>query len=251
MPAVVLLTAKGESGQIAAQYLARQFPDFIAIVEQPESRGLFLRRRLKRLGAVTVFGQILFMVWTRMQARRSRARIVAIHRSVVSGERGRFPIIEVPSANSPECIEALKHIGPAVVLVDGTRILSADVMKSVPAPFVNYHAGITPRYRGVHGGYWALASGDAAHCGATVHLIDEGIDTGAVLYQVPIAPVPDDNFSTYPHLQLAAALPLLAQAANDAIAGRLSPTQGPGPSRLWSHPTIWGYLATGLRRGVW
>jgi hypothetical protein len=23
------------------------------------------------------------------------------------------------------------------------------------------------------------------------------------------------------------------------------------PSRLWSHPTIWGYLATGLRRGVW
>jgi hypothetical protein len=23
------------------------------------------------------------------------------------------------------------------------------------------------------------------------------------------------------------------------------------PSRLWSHPTLWAYVRTGVRRGVW
>ena len=54
-----------------------------------------------------------------------------------------------------------------------------------------------------------------------------------------------DNFWTYLYLQLAAALPLLVQAARDAIAGKLQVHPKGQPSRLWSHPTIWTYLATG------
>jgi hypothetical protein len=52
-------------------------------------------------------------------------------------------------------------------------------------------------------------------------------------------------------LQLALALPMLAQAAEDAMADRLAPHGSDLPSRLWSHPTIWAYFANGLRRGVW
>ena len=36
----------------------------------------------------------------------------------------------------------------------------------------------------MNGGYWALASGDAADFGATVHWSIAGVDTGGVLYQV-------------------------------------------------------------------
>ncbi len=103
----------------------------------------------------------------------------------------------------------------------------------------------------MHGGYWALAEGDAENFGSTVHLVDEGIDSGGILYQARAKPGPRDNFSTYPYLQLALALPMLAQAAEDAFAGRLAPRGSDLPSRLWSHPTIWAYLANGLRRGVW
>jgi hypothetical protein len=60
-----------------------------------------------------------------------------------------------------------------------------------------------------------------------------------------------DNYSTYPYLQLAAALPLLERAARDAIAGSLRPQRVDLPSRLWSHPTLWAYVRTGVRRGVW
>src|SRR5262249_22864046 len=118
-------------------------------------------------------------------------------------------------------------------------------------PFINYHAGITPKYRGVHGGYWAQAEGDPGNFGVTVHLVDRGIDTGEVLYQERLAPSADDNYSTLPYLQLGAALPLLERAARDAVNGTLRPEKLDLPSKLWSHPTLWQYIKTGLRRGVW
>ena len=67
----------------------------------------------------------------------------------------------------------------------------------------------------------ATGRGDVEHCGVTVRLIGERIDTGGVHYQPHVAPAAADNFSTYLYLQLAAALPLLVQAARNAIAGKL------------------------------
>src|SRR5262249_40468966 len=177
---VVLLTAQGESGRMTATYLARRFPDLAVIIEQPESRRTFLKRRIKNLGWFTVFGQLAFMGLQGFQQRSSYARISEICRQY--GLSADVPpdvdIIHISSANSAMCIERLVRLDPVVVLVAGTRILRRVVLQSVKAPFINYHAGITPLYRGVHGGYWALAERDAANCGVTVHLVDEGIDTG-------------------------------------------------------------------------
>jgi len=250
MAQVVLLTSEGASGAIAARYLAAQFPDIAVICEATEPRWLFIRRRIRRLGVATVLGQVAFMVLQRFQQRGSQPRIADICAPMSNGADP--AVTHVTSVNSPECRAALRELRPGVVLVMGTRIIKAEVLAETAAPFINYHAGITPKYRGVHGGYWALAEGDAGNFGVTVHVVDAGIDTGGILYQERIRPGTADNFSTFPYLQLAAGLPLLAKAARDALAGRLS-LQGATtlPSRLWSHPTIWHYLATGFRRGVW
>ena len=247
---VVLLSAGGESGEIAVRYLAAHFDDLAVIVEGPESRLLFLRRRLKRLGLVTVAGQVAFMLFQRVQQRMARARIRAILARLGPG-KSPTTTEHVASVNTADCIARLRKLDPAVVLVMGTRIISREVLRAVAVPFVNYHAGITPKYRGVHGGYWALAQADPENCGSTAHLVDEGIDSGAVLFQARVQPETGDNFSTYPYLQLAAGLPLLVQAAEEARAGHLMPQPSNLPSRLWSHPTLWGYFTTGLRHGVW
>ena len=255
MPAekVVLLTSEGESGRVAARYLAARFPALTVIVETPVSRSLLLRRRIRRLGFVHVGGQLAFMLFQRIQQRRSRSRIAEIVRE--ADLDARWPddrqIIRVRSVNSPECMRHLQQLQPRAILVIGTRIIAGDVLRSVDAPFINYHAGVTPKYRGVHGGYWAKAVGDDDNFGVTVHLVDEGIDTGAVLYQARPATSATDNYSTYPYLQLASALPLLERSARDAIAGTLRPQRVDMPSRLWSHPTLWAYIQTGLRRGRW
>ena len=117
-----------------------------------------------------------------------------------------------------------------VAVLDRTRVVDR-----VDAPFVNVHAGITPLYRGVHGGYWALASGDRGNCGVTVHLVDEGVDTGGILGQARVDPGPHDDFSTYPLLQLAAGLPLLLEVLPAVAAGQARTLPPPlGESRLWT-----------------
>ena len=87
-------------------------------------------------------------------------------------------IRRVRSVNNNDTINLLRDINPNAVVVNGTRIISKKVLSCIDAPFINTHLGITLKYRGVHGGYWALANGDPDNYGVTVHLIDVGIDTG-------------------------------------------------------------------------
>ena len=108
-----------------------------------------------------------------------------------------------------------------MVVVSGTRIIAARVLNCVPAVFINMHAGITPLYRGVHGGYWALVERNVDACGVTVHEVDTGVDTGRILGQTRITPNGEDNFVTYGFLQQAAGLPLLKRAIRDACDGQL------------------------------
>ncbi len=250
---VVFLTSGNDLGRIAARRLAATFPDLKIIVERPVGRAELARRRIRRLGVVHVAGQVAFIALARLLASASQRRIAEILRQNQLDPR--WPDgcerIEVPSVNSPECLAALARLDPRVVLLLGTRIIERATLAAIKAPLINYHAGITPKYRGVHGGYWAKAEDDLANFGVTVHLVDPGIDTGAVLYQARLAPTARDNYATFPYLQLAAVLPLVEQAARDALAGQLKPQSVDLPSRLWSHPTIWGYLAAGLRKGAW
>src|SRR5262245_984719 len=250
---VVLLTGGAEPGGRPARYLAAGLPALPVFVDNSMSRSLVLRRRIRRLGLVHVGGQLAFMLFQRMQQQAAKRRITEIVQ--VAGLDARWPdereIIRVLSVNSPECIGHLQRLQPQAILVVGTRIIAREGLRAVDAPYINYHAGITPKYRGVHGGYWAKAEGDQDNFGVTVHLVDEGIDTGGVLYQTRLAPTAQDNYSTYPYLQLAAALPLLERAASDAMAGALRPQKVDLPSRLWSHPTLWHYIKIGWRSGVW
>src|SRR5262249_19600126 len=181
------------------------------IVEPPISRLVLLKRRLRRLGAIRVAGQLAFMAFQRLQqwsARRRIAELVRIHQFKTEWPR-LHATLRVDSVNSPECIARLRTCDPQVVLVVGTRVIDSAMLTGTAAPFINYHSGITPKYRGVHGGYWAIAEAEPGNFGVTVHLVDAGIDTGGVLYQARLIPTARGHFSTYPYLQLPAALPFL------------------------------------------
>ena len=226
--------------------------DHVVIESQISSRTL-LAARARRLGRLTVAGQIAFRVAIqplvdRLSRRRNEEILAAagLDSTPAPAER----ITHVPSVNAPETAAALERLEPRVVVVAGTRIIGRELLESSAAVFVNMHAGITPRYRGVHGGYWALACGDPEHCGVTVHVVDPGVDTGDVIAQASIDPTRRDTFATYPQLQLVAGLPLLLDAVRAVLEGRLEQHPALGPSRQWYHPTAWGYLATWLRRGV-
>ncbi len=224
------------------------------VVEERIPRERLLRARVRRLGVVTVLGQVAFqaILAPYLRARSAtRAGEIARQHGLRDAPLPMGAVVHVPSVNVSSTIDILRGLSPRVVLLSGTRIVSRDVLRGVAAPFLNVHAGITPLYRGVHGGYWALAQGDRKHCGVTVHLVDEGIDTGGIVAQATIEPTGADDITTYPLLQLAAAVPLVRRAVDDAQRGTLRSIPPPaGRSRVWSHPTLWGYLYRRLTRGV-
>lgn len=255
---VVLLAGDGSSTRIVYHALRAGLPTDVrleAIVEMPVSRALLLKRRVKRLGAVAVAGQLLFMTGVVPLLRRTERRRVAeiLHAHGLRDEPLPASAHRVSSANCAEARALLRSLDPAVVVVNGTRILTRETLAATAAPFVNMHAGITPAYRGVHGGFWALAEGRPDLVGTTIHRVDEGIDTGTVVEQAYFAVTPADSFWTYPYLHTAAGIPALLRAVRAVLdAGALPsvPHDAALPSVLRYHPTLWTYLAARVRRGV-
>jgi folate-dependent phosphoribosylglycinamide formyltransferase PurN len=251
---VVLLVDNSDLSRIIYHALDAEFHIEAVVREARTQRLELLSKRVKKLGFRTVLGQIVFvlfvMPWLRLEGRRRRREILTQY------GMNDFPlpsqcVVDVPTVNSDETIRLLQNLRPKVILVNGTRILEEKLLNATTAMLLNTHVGITPRYRGVHGGYWALASGDPDHCGVTVHKIDKGIDTGDIVAQVIIRPKCTDNFSTYPLLQIANAIPLLKHAIHDALTGNLETVLSQdATSRLWSHPTVFQYLKTRFSLGV-
>jgi methionyl-tRNA formyltransferase len=223
------------------------------MLETPESKTQLLRRRARRQGWISVAGQVGTMLLTRLGKHlfAKHAERIAAENGLETAPRAGQAIVHVSSANSQEFLNAIEALKPAVVLLAGCRLLSRQTLAAMPCPVLNYHAGITPKYRGMNGGYWALANGDAENFGATVHLVDAGIDTGAVLHQVRGSPKPGDNLMLYPLRLAALSREICISAIEDALAGRLNPIETGLPSSQWYHPPIWSYLWNGMRRGVW
>lgn len=250
---VVMLAIDDEFTRMIYHALAARVEVSAVILENRAPLRSLVARRVRKLGLTTVAGQVLFRLlivpWLRRTSRK-RAAAILHDAGLVSSPIPTEKVHRVPSVNALETGDLLASLAPAVVAVNGTRIIQKSILARCPGAVINMHAGITPAYRGVHGGYWALWQGAPERCGVTIHRVDEGIDTGAVVSQAVIRPGIEDSFTTYQLLQWAAGVPLLVEAVVAAREGRLQSRPGTGPSRLWSHPTLWGYLWARWTRSV-
>jgi methionyl-tRNA formyltransferase len=251
---IVLLCGPGPSTGAVYNALVAEFGSVRVIMEEPVSRLQMAKRRAAKLGFFQTAGQMAFAAAVvPFLSRASRRRIEEIKSEFgLRTEMSETAITRVANVNTSEARDELRSADPAVVVVNGTRIIGVETLSAVDVPFINTHAGITPLYRGVHGGYWALAEGRRDLVGTTVHYVDRGIDTGRIIAQAFFEVTDMDNFATYPYLHTAAGISILVPAVRDALAGEPA-TATPEmqlESKLRHHPTIWGYIWNRLRRGV-
>lgn len=250
---IVILAGRGETTQIVYNALKHDYEIEKVIIEDKVPNRILIRKRIKRFGIFKVVGQLAFQVLimrglglTSSVRKKEILREFHLDDSPVPSAM----VENVKSVNDSRTKALLRDINPRLVIVNGTRIISEEILNSVSASFINTHAGITPKYRNVHGAYWALVNKDPEHCGVTIHLVDKGIDTGKIIYQGKIYPTKQDNFITYPLLQIGAGVPLLKKAINDYFENNLKNMEGPSESRLWYHPTIFQYLYYRLFRSI-
>jgi phosphoribosylglycinamide formyltransferase-1 len=67
-----------------------------------------------------------------------------------------------------------------VILAGFMRILSGEVVDRYPGRLVNIHPADTAKHQGLHGYRWAFEA-KLPETWVTVHLVDQGLDTGPVL----------------------------------------------------------------------
>ncbi len=245
---IILLATDCSTTRIVYNFLKSKVDIERVILEEEISKMFLLKRRVRNLGILKVAGQLMFMMMIGpLLKKKAGARIKALEETYLldSGSIPESVITRVTSVNTDECRSLLTAAAPDLILVNGTRIIGKKTLASGTAPFVNIHTGITPMFRGVHGGYWAIASRRPELFGTTIHQVDAGIDTGKVIKQITGRPEGADNFATYPLLQYALCLPALAEVIGNFMKERCLPVSEPlvKESMLCYHPTIWEYLA--------
>lgn len=247
---IVVATEGGPHVWGIVNALTAAFGPVTVVLETPTRKWPFLKARARRLGWIQAAGHLGTMLVIRA------LKMLRPDATTTRGDLDLSPpaeeqIIRVASVNDPAFTEALAKLYAGVVLLVGCRMLTDRTLHAIACPILNYHSGITPLYRGTNGGYWALADGDADNFGTTVHLVDKGVDTGAVLFQARGKPQPGDTIATYPLTQAAFSRDICIRAVGDALAGNLKPIDPGLPSVQRYHPTLWRYVWTGLKRGVW
>ena len=252
MKKILVLGRNSRSTRLLLSVLFQQGYNTYFIEEKRDDKKQLLKKRIKKFGFFIVFNQLLFMFFSRLQGKTKNAltRLAEIELSVVDKLVSTEIIDTFTNINDDQAISAIKSFSPDAIILSGTRILSANLLNQVQCPVINIHAGINPAYRGVHGGYWALVNQQPELFGSTIHLVDEGIDTGSVLAHAKATPSKVDNFSTYSLLQMSAALSCLPQILNDVFAGKQATFVPELPSHIWTHPTLWQYLVVRFKYGI-
>ena len=91
--------------------------------------------------------------------------------------------------------ELLRHEPDLVVCAGFMRLLGRPVLERFPHRVVNTHPALLPAFPGAHAVPDALAYGVKV-TGVTVHLVDEGVDTGPVIAQAAVPVLPGDTEQT-------------------------------------------------------
>jgi phosphoribosylglycinamide formyltransferase 1 len=81
------------------------------------------------------------------------------------------------------------------VLAGYMHLLTTPFLELFPDRIVNVHPSLLPKYPGMHAIEDALAAGETSS-GATVHFVDEGIDSGPIIGQVRVAIFESDTVDT-------------------------------------------------------
>ena len=92
--------------------------------------------------------------------------------------------------------ELLRYIEQAdcqlICLAGYMRILSPYFVSQATCPIMNIHPALLPAFPGLHGQRQALEYGVKV-AGCTVHFVDEGMDSGAIILQKTVPVLHDDT----------------------------------------------------------
>ncbi len=155
---------------------------------------------------------------------------------LIDGQRCSVRHIGPGGLNSSETLEFLIHAGARIILVFGTNLIKPPLLELFAGRIVNLHLGLSPYYRGTGTNFYPLLNEELQFIGATIHLIEAGIDSGPILAHAR----PEITAQDQPHAigckAIRAGIEKLIQVLPEWHAGRRTPVS------QWHVPNARVYL---------
>jgi len=125
------------------------------------------------------------------------------------------------------------------------RIVTAVLLRAFPERVLNIHPSLLPAFPGMHAVRQALAAG-VRITGCTVHIVDEGTDTGPILVQAAVPVLDGDSEETLAarilvqeHRAYPRAIDLVATGRATAVGRKVSVRAAAGdPARTIASPQL-------------
>jgi phosphoribosylglycinamide formyltransferase-1 len=162
------------------------------------------------------------------------ARIVAVGADndadgLAHAEEFGVPTFTVPptsfdsrAAWGDELLQQIQLWNPDLTVCAGfMRILPPRVVAALSPQLINTHPALLPAFPGAHAVRDALAAG-VVQTGVTVHIVDEGVDTGPIIVQEAVAIEPGDTESELHERIKTVERRLLTQAVLDIANNRVN-----------------------------
>ena len=138
-------------------------------------------------------------------------------------ERSGIPVLQPTKMKDPAFLSALQAWQPDVIAVAAFgRILPPAILSLPPQGCINVHGSLLPKYRGAAPIQWAIINGER-EAGITTMLMDEGMDTGAMLLQEAIPIEPEDTGGSLGIKLAQVGAKLLIETLRQLKAGQLHP----------------------------
>ncbi len=132
-------------------------------------------------------------------------------------------VIQPGRLREPEAQARLREWAPDLIVVTAFgQILRKNVLELPQLGCINVHASLLPRWRGAAPIQAAILHGDA-HTGATIMLMDPGVDTGPILSQREMAILPADTAGSLSERLAELGADLLIDTLPGYLAGAIQP----------------------------
>lgn len=198
---------------------------------KPRSAWRSLRRNLRRHGPLWIPFRLAYLYREIFPGTR-HPRIDDTPDVTLPVER-----VGVRALRDEESLATVRSWNPDLGLSVGAPILRPELFGLPKHGTINLHLGKVPDYRGAPPGFWELWTG-AEEIGATVHRMDEGLDTGPILEQA-VAPIyPDDDWDTVEARAHELGKIVLMRALSRAASGDFQSVSQSGSAGAYRLPTV-------------
>ncbi len=105
-------------------------------------------------------------------------------------------VITVRDHNEAKAERALQEASPDAIVFTGGGLIRSNILAIPRLGVLNCHAGILPAYRGMDVVEWPVVEGKFDALGASLHLMDAGVDSGPILLQQKLDVREGDTFKS-------------------------------------------------------